>query len=433
MQKRHESEGKRFTMMSTTRAGRLLFVAPLAAACLVGAPAAAIAQPSGFDPAVIAQFQAEAPLDAVANAVGEQGRGAFADTYGNLYVDTDHHKVTVYATDADRAAKLLAAAKKAHPDIDLGLATVVHANYTKAALDAGIAKIMARNEGIKAADLTVYSAAAAPDGSGIQVTAKDSAASPSFRSALTTSAGNGIPVTVTAGKPITPRTWRWNDTKPFIGGDVLVGNAHGGGRGACTAGLATEKGGHDYLLTAAHCFSSGAHVYGEGDAVGNYNFTFGNSIGTTTTVNAHWDAEVIDTGASGGAGSNSDEADQPINKWYVVNSSAYSYNGQTVCQDGARSYYTGHGVPCGTRVDNQDVTYTVAWGDGSTHSVRGVHGTAAYSSTDGDSGALVFTVTSSTARQARGMVSAGNSDSETYWTESPDILGAFGMVLNPHV
>jgi len=421
-------------MMSTTRARRLLLVAPLAAACLVGAPAAAIAKPSGFDPAVIAQFQAEAPLDAVANAVGEQGRGAFADTYSNLYVDTDHHRVTVYATDAGRAAKLLAAAKRAHPDIDLALVTVVHADYTKVALDAGIAKIMAGNDGVKAADLTVYSAAAAPDGSGIQVTAKQSATSPSFRSALSASAGGGIPVTVTAGTPITPRSWRWNDTKPFIGGDVLLGNDHKSGYLAqCTSGLATEKGGHDYLLTAAHCFPNGAHVYGEGDAVGHFNYTFGNSVGTVTSLNAHWDAEVIDTGSSGGSGSNSDEADTPTGKWYVVNSSAYSYNGQTVCQDGARSYYNGHGVPCGTKVDNQDVTYTESWDDGSTHSVRGVHGTASYSSTDGDSGALVFTVTSSTARQARGMVSAGNSDSDTYWTESPDILGAFGMTLNPHV
>ncbi|REH54247.1 hypothetical protein BCF44_102479 [Kutzneria buriramensis] len=421
-------------MMSTTRARRLLFVAPLAAACLVGAPAAAIAQPTGLDPAVIAQFRAEAPLDAVANAVGEQGRGAFADTYSNLYVDTDHNRVTVYATDAGRAAKLLAAAKKAHPDIDLGLATVVHANYTKAALDAGIAKIMAGNDGVKAADLTVYSAAAAPDGSGIQVTAKESAASPSFRSALTASAGSGIPVTVTAGKPITADTWRWNDTKPFIGGDVLLGNARKSGyRAQCTAGLATEKGGHDYLLTAAHCFPSGAHVYGEGDSVGSWGFNFGNSVGTTTSVNDHWDAEVIDTGASGGAGSNSDEADTPTGKWYVVNSSAYSYNGQTVCQDGARSYYNGHGVPCGIKVNNQDVTYTISWDDGSTHSVRGVHGAAGYAATEGDSGGLVFTVTSSTARQARGMVSAGNSDADLYWTESPDILGAFGMTLNPHV
>jgi hypothetical protein len=30
-------------------------------------------------------------------------------------------------------------------------------------------------------------------------------------------------------------------------------------------------------------------------------------------------------------------------------------------------------------------------------------------------------------------VSAGNSDSDTHWTESPEILGGFGMTLNPHV
>ena len=413
-------------------------VAALAAGTMAAVPAAnaVTAGPvGGFSAAVLAQQLAEVPLDAIANAVGDQGRGAFADTYSNLYVDTARHRVTVYATNLTRAAQMVAAAKKADPAIDLSLVDVVQAKYAKAAIDAGIAKIMAGVNGQRAADVSIYSAAEAPDGSGILVTAKPSAISSTFKANLATATGTGIPVTVTAGQPGESLAWRWNDTIPFIGGDVVVGPARGGGRGACTTGLATEKGGRDYILTADHCFPSGSPAYGEGDATGTYNFTYGNHFGTVTATNDHWDAEAIDTGRSGGVGSNSDEADQPAGKWYAVTSEHYSYNGQSVCQDGARSYYTGHGVPCGIVVDNQDITWTETFDDGTTHSVRGVEGKkTAYVGIQGDSGGLVFTISSSTTRDGRGQVVYGIFGSTNYlrWTEAPDILGAFGMVLNPH-
>ncbi|GAB2736148.1 hypothetical protein GCM10010442_66430 [Kitasatospora kifunensis] len=109
-----------------------------------------------------------------------------------------------------------------------------------------------------------------------------------------------------------------------------------------------------------------------------------------------------------GAGSNSDEADQPDGQWYPVTSDAYSYKGDSVCQDGARSYYDGHGVPCGITVTNSDVTYTQAWQDGTVVTVRGVQGfSSGWVGEPGDSGALVFALVGNT-RQARGQVSASD-------------------------
>ncbi|MGW0882828.1 hypothetical protein [Streptomyces sp. NPDC002671] len=111
---------------------------------------------------------------------------------------------------------------------------------------------------------------------------------------------------------------------------------------------------------------------------------------------------------------------------------AYSYNGQTVRQDGTRSYYDGKGVPCGIKSTSDDYRYTIRWDDGSIHHVRGVQGKGSYTGTQGDSGALVFAVNDRTHRQARGIVSAGDGPREIEWTEATDILRNFGLKLNPH-
>jgi len=186
-------------------------------------------------------------------------------------------------------------------------------------------------------------------------------------------------------------------------------------------------------VTAAHCFPTGAAVYGEGGAQpGHWTYTPGNHFGNISAMRDGWDAELIDSFRYNGAGFNSDEADTPAGKWYPVNSYAYSYAGQTVCQDGARSYYNGRGVLCGIKVTNADLRYQLVWADNTVHNVRGVRGTAGYAGTDGDSGALVFAVTDSTHRQARGVHSAGTTASDIIWTEAPDILNAFNLKLNPH-
>ncbi|MGQ5640522.1 MULTISPECIES: hypothetical protein [unclassified Streptomyces] len=411
---------------------------------LTSAPSASAkggTQATATSPALLAQAKRLKPLNEIANAVGAQGRAAYADTYSNMYVDEAHGRVIVYVTDVSRAQRMLAAAKHAHRDIDLGRVRVVKAKYTKKALDATIAQVMTASKVKRAADLTVYSAAAAPDGSGVQVTAKTSAI-PELRESLVPhvhamaarSAAPSVPITITPGTPVKAATWRWNDNYPWIGGDVILGPSWKSGYLAqCTTGISAELNGDDVLITAGHCFPQNAHTYGEGDAVGTWGYNYGNYFADVIATSDQWDAEVVDTGMLSGSGTNSDEADQPQGKWYPVDSDAYSYNGQSVCQDGARSYYDGHGVPCGIKVVNEDVTYNTTWEDGSVHTTRGVKGqSSGWAVEQGDSGGLVFSVENSTYRQARGEVSAMDNNSTLYWTEAPDILSYFRLQLNPH-
>ncbi|HEY2695736.1 MAG TPA: hypothetical protein VGJ45_09725, partial [Pseudonocardiaceae bacterium] len=100
-------------------------------------------------------------------------------------------------TDTTRAGEMIQAAKTAHPSIDASLIKVTKAAYTKKSIDAAIDKIMEPAVIKKAANLTIYTAAEAPDGSGIKVTAKSSALG--SVSVLAMKETDGIPVTVTAG------------------------------------------------------------------------------------------------------------------------------------------------------------------------------------------------------------------------------------------
>jgi hypothetical protein len=317
------------------------------------------------------------------------------------------------------------------------------AAFTKQALDAQIDKIMAANQPATPADQTIYSAAPAPDGSGIQLTVKPSTLT---RVRAAPPAAGGIPISVTAGAPLTFTTWRWNDTYPLIGGDVLVGPVRGGGpKTVCTAGLAVENSsGRDFLLTADHCFPQGSKIYGDGNTVGyfpsNPFFTSnGNYAGTVLGTNSdHWDTEVIDTGRYNGAGTNADAA--TVNgSWDRINTDNYSYNGDSVCEDGAVAYYThNQAFPCGIVVINQDTTFTGFWDDGTQHTARGVIGQGpANTVVGGDSGALVFTGEPvGSLEDARGDISGvaveGSNYQNIFWVEIPDILSYFHYNLNPH-
>jgi hypothetical protein len=379
------------------------------------------------------------PVTRLAKALGDQGRGAFASIYGGLRVDEKQGTATLYATDPAKAAQLIAAARRADPGIDTRRITVRHAAYSRKVLNAELGKIMplgtVKPRTARASGPKIYTAAPKADGSGLTVGVDkaDLAAAKQQRRAL----AGAIPVTYVAAKPVSAASWRWNDSRPQIGGDVLIGK----GRPAntkmmCTAGIAAEDKNHrDYLVTAAHCFPVGAKVYGEGgDTPGKWTYTNGNYIGTVTADREQWDAAIIDTGLHNGKGANSATADTPHGRWYPVGSAGYSYNGQSVCHDGAKSYYNGRGVPCGITVTDEDIHYEESWPDGSLHNVRGVRGEGGYGMTHGDSGALVFAVHGDK-REARGMASALANDNPSgamFWTEAPDILKSFGLTLNPH-
>ncbi|MGW1890584.1 hypothetical protein ACWCP6_10030 [Streptomyces sp. NPDC002004] len=415
-------------MATALVAGSILVAVGEAAQAESGDVAAAVTDTANLDHAKKVE-----PLNAVADALGEQGRRAYSGVYSSLYVDEHGGRVTLYVTDAHEGRKLVDAAKAAHPDIDTGLIEVATAKYAKKALDAQAEQILKDTAVGRAADVSVYSVSVNPDGSGITVSGNSDKLH-SIKSKI--HADNGeAPVTVVAGEPVHAASWRWNDGAPQIGGDVLLGPSHRNGFASqCTAGLALENSvGGDSLVTAAHCFRNGTDVYGEGDSVGHFGYRYGVRIGHVVNTNDRWDAQLIETNGHNGAGTNSDEADAHPGKWYRVKGTAYSYSGQSVCQDGARSYYTGHGVPCGITVQNADVRYNLTWEDGSVHAVRGVKGhNSNWAVTKGDSGALVFSVTNRTDRKARGIVSGESGNQTMYWTEAPDIIDAFGVDLNPH-
>ncbi|MGW2426459.1 hypothetical protein ACWC0C_46045 [Streptomyces sp. NPDC001709] len=166
---------------------------------------AATGDPTHTDSALLAHAKKVAPLNAVANALGEQGRGAFADTYSDLHVDEDHGFVTLYATDSTRAAKLVASAKHAHPAIDTALIHVQHADYSRKVLDREIDKILPVGAVKDASKEVYYGASPNADGSGITIEVKPSALS---RVRAQGSRLDGIPVTYVPGKIKTAASWR---------------------------------------------------------------------------------------------------------------------------------------------------------------------------------------------------------------------------------
>lgn len=189
---------------------KFLALATVSAFCAVltatGMPAAGAddgRRATSTDAALLAHAEKVAPLNAVANALGEQGRGAFADTYSDLHVDEDGGFVTLLATDSTRAAKLVASAKDAHPTIDTALIHLQHADYSRKALDREIDKIFPLGAVKDASKQMYYGASPDADGSGLTVEVKPSA----LRGVRVRGDRlDGIPVTYVPGKVKTPAT-----------------------------------------------------------------------------------------------------------------------------------------------------------------------------------------------------------------------------------
>ncbi|MFJ8443371.1 hypothetical protein [Kitasatospora griseola] len=119
---------------------------------------------------------------------------------------------------------------------------------------------------------------------------------------------------------------------------------------------------------------------------------------TITPRADYWDAIAIDTNSTGLTVGR--EWDGPTSSSFTlyVTSSAYSGNGDYVCQDGYAS-----GIICNIKVTDDDVIWTGA--NGIDHrGVKGVQVDGGVAVRKGDSGGLVFANTGTT-RQARGLVS----------------------------
>lgn len=411
----------RYRAMGIGAVAAAVTVALLPAASASAGPGSST-RPTTFDQFAAQSFDQQAavlnPLRAVAGALDELGRGSRAADYGDVVLDPVADTVTLYATSPAGAAGLIADAKRNHPEIETKLIRVKAAAYSKADLHAARDRLAAHAGHLP---YQVVSIAVAVDGSGLEVgvdnpTAAKQAA-PLTAGTTGTDPGSiaGVPVVVSQGSAMTGQT-RYADTAPYYAGGLITS-----GGWDCTTGIpvANNSGGGYAIITASHCAHTGAVIYNGA----------GTREGTVSEYHENWDAAKYPVSSSGAFefdGSPSAYDPRPLS------GTKYSYNGDSVCQDGYTS-----GVICGIQVVNQDVQNFMVRGEryGNTFAVRGVIGRRANSTAvrPGDSGGLVFAIpySGATVREVRGIVSAsvdGHSD-EIFWTEALDIYNTFHVHL----
>jgi hypothetical protein len=138
--------------------------------------------------------------EALSQALGDQGRGAYADIYGSQVTDYPMGHVALCVTDLTRGHAMAEAAKKAHPDTDLARLDLYTCRYSQRTLDDAakrLAPLMPTVLGYP-----VYNYGPAMDASGLQVmTDARGAASQALHDRLATAVGDGIPVTLRVGQP----------------------------------------------------------------------------------------------------------------------------------------------------------------------------------------------------------------------------------------
>jgi hypothetical protein len=397
-----------------------------------GAMAAPAGAPSGPTPQQLAamspaqQNDVLHPLNILADAFGTVGRTSETSLFAGLELDARAGTVNLYLVDTRQSARFITEAVRQDRTIDVSRVRVRPANHSKQQLDAATDRVLAAGApaGYQIASVTVP-----PDGSGLQVglaavQAPGAAVLAPIPAADLAAGGQqlattvGVPVTALVGQMGTLSS-RFADGKPYIAGERITSGGFG-----CTSGVpAVGNSGGVYMVTAAHCAHTGARI-------GDGNGTF---MGNVVNFNTHWDTAIYYVGSNAVRDDNADEFDgSPSTTHFLpLRGTQYSFNGQSVCQDGDTS-----GVVCGITVANQDTTQCFGPERYAGFCARGVlgnhNGTAVR---PGDSGGLVFCVCEGTAawRQVRGNVTGwvGN-DSHMFWTESLDTYGAFGIHLNPN-
>ncbi|MEV7544473.1 hypothetical protein [Streptomyces sp. NPDC089915] len=136
----------------------------------------------------------------LSQAVGAQGRGAFADVYGSHVTDQPPGRVALCVTDLARGRKLLEAARKADPAVDPGRADLYLSRYTRRALNQAVGRLTADRA---RPQFPLYSFSAASDASGVLVTSTDGGVASKELKAHLEQLTGGVPVTVERGDPLT--------------------------------------------------------------------------------------------------------------------------------------------------------------------------------------------------------------------------------------
>lgn len=152
-------------------------------------------------PTLIGGTPANTPEAArISQAIGEQGRGAFADVYSTQITDEPPGRVALCVTDLARGRLLVAAAHQADPGADPERVDLYKSRYSRRTLDAAVAKILGVDAGFPIYTLS------GDHGESVEVTtSEEGAGSTEFKARLEKATG-GIPITVKKGEPISPLT-----------------------------------------------------------------------------------------------------------------------------------------------------------------------------------------------------------------------------------
>lgn len=150
-------------------------------------------------PTLIGSTPANTPEAArLSQAIGEQGRGAFADIYSTQITDEPPGRVALCVTDLARGRLLVAAAHAADPGADPARVDLYRSRYSRRTLNAAVEKIQGIDAGFP-----IYTLSGS-HGESVEITTnEEGAASAEFKARLEKATG-GIPVTVRRGEPISP-------------------------------------------------------------------------------------------------------------------------------------------------------------------------------------------------------------------------------------
>jgi hypothetical protein len=273
---------------------------------------------------------AHSPLGLLPNRIAQLGTGPLAAVYGGLMVTHGGTRMNVYLTSLSPRAERLVRAAAGPVKVSF-----LRTPHTRRQLLAVHAKITGRVRGMAARGIRIVSWFPGVNGDGMEhigVVHLTAVRARTLRRLL--GAGNIVLRNVApADAPVA--TSRNNDFSPWDGGDNLTSNGFG-----CTSGVGINYAGHQYMLTAAHCYQPGWSVYNAlagqpGTFMGTEQSRDVSSGGDDTALINMTPNNKIWTGIIG----------HPLAK--VVAGATTNPDGDTVCNEGAYS-----GEVCSTVQNN---------------------------------------------------------------------------------
>jgi hypothetical protein len=355
--------------------------------------------------------------NSLASAIAGLGRTDYRDIFSGVKIDQATGRVTVYATDPERAEGMVATglAALSKGERDTTSVEITQSRYARIELEQAAAQVRAAAD-TKRAAIDVHSIVIPSDGRGLEVRTD----APQRADALSAMAAGAGPVAaadivMVAGSPVRPVS-RESPQSPYPGGIPTRVSTRSSGWDCTSAFGVRDASGTQFLLTAEHCYNTGNNVRAMN----------GNNIGNVQAVDVEFDAALIRGNAQSGVWVNDDYM-------FHVRSQQWSFEGEYVCQSG----YTSYPNRCQIQIINDYLQYHLGDGKGWRTGVEGRQCSGCPSVAHGDSGGPVWSIRSSDGYvAARGVVSAGNtpvtpglSYENIIFTEIQFITAIMGLTL----